>query len=97
MSKNILDAIDRTQHGDPGDCLREMLAEWLRGAGDPPRTWSTIVATLKKVDGLSALAEMIECKYNLVDNGSKAVSRDTPTQGNIQTSYVVVQTTIHTV
>ena len=43
---------------------------------------------MKKVDGLSALAEMIErIKYNLVDNRSKGVTRDTPTQGiNIQTT-----------
>ena len=54
------------QRGDPGNCLREMLAEWLRGMGDPPRTWSTIVAALGEVDGLEAIAKEIESKYNLV-------------------------------
>ena len=68
------------QHGDPGDCLREMLAEWLRGVGEPPRTWSTIVAALKKVGGLEAIAEEIESKFNLVD---KAITRDISPQGNI--------------
>ena len=66
MNPNTLDSIDSTQHGDPGNCLREMLAEWLRGKGYPPRTWSTIDAALRKVKGLEAVAEDIETKYNLV-------------------------------
>ena len=63
MRKTTLDAIDIAQRGDPGDCLREMLAAWLRGAGDPPRTWSTIVAALKKVDETEAIAEDIEHRF----------------------------------
>ena len=65
MRKSTLDSIDITQRGDPGDCLREMLAEWLRGAGDPPRTWSTIVAALAKVESLEALAEEVGQKHNV--------------------------------
>ena len=48
----MLDSIATTQRDDPSNCLREMLAEWLRGQGKPPRTWSTIVAALKAVNGL---------------------------------------------
>ena len=59
-----LESIDTTQRGDPGSCLREMLADWLRGGGDPPRTWNTIVTALKQ-SSLGALAEEIEQKYQL--------------------------------
>ena len=65
MSITTLDSIATMQHDDPSNCLREMLAEWLRGGGDPPRTWSTIVAALKKVDGLGALGEDIEHRYSI--------------------------------
>ena len=63
MSQNTLDSIAITQRDDPGNCLREMLAEWLRGAGDPPRTWSTITAALKQVKPLEAIAEEVEGKH----------------------------------
>ena len=84
MDINTLDSIDSTQRGDPGNCLREMLAEWLRGAGDPPRTWNTIVAALNGVKGLEALAEDIEGKFHLGSSGSiKSTTKSTSPQGSL--------------
>ena len=81
MNENVLDSIDINQRGDPGNCLREMLAEWLRGAGDPPRTWSTIVAALKGVEGLEAIAEEVEGKHGLAGTGgSKPATKPTATE-----------------
>ena len=88
MRANILDSIATTQSDDPSNCLREMLAEWLRGQGEPPRTWSTIVAALKRVNGLEALAEDIERKFNLISKESKATTKVTALQGNIIIIYV---------
>ena len=82
MSINTLDSIATTQRDDPSNCLREMLADWLRGAGNPPRTWNTILAALKTVDGLGALAEVIESKFNLDSQESVATTRANSSQGN---------------
>ena len=65
MRQSTLDAIAITQRDDPGNCLREMLAEWLRGAGEPPRTWTTIVNALATVDGLGSLAEEVGREHNV--------------------------------
>lgn len=70
-----LEAIAR--HGDPAKCFGEMLSTWLKGAGDPPRTWTTIVKALRgKIVDLGALADEIEAKYKLGTSGSKS-----PTKG----------------
>ena len=82
MRANTLDSIATTLRDDPSNCLREMLAEWLRGQGEPPRTWSTIVAALKRVNGLEALADDIECKFNLISKESNATTKVTALQGN---------------
>ena len=66
MDVNTLDNIDSLQRGDSGNCLRDMLSEWLKGANDPPRTWSTIAAALREVKSLEAIAEEIESKHGLV-------------------------------
>ena len=78
MKKSALDSIDMTQRGNPGDCLREMLADWLRGAGDPPRTWSTIVAALGKVESLESLAEEVGQKH---DVPYEPATRENPAKG----------------
>ena len=64
LSPTTLDCIATTQRDNPDNCLREMLAEWLRGAGEPPRTWASIVAALRTptVD-MGALADGVESKY----------------------------------
>ena len=93
MKKSTLDSIDITQRGDPGDCLRELLAEWLRGAGDPPRTWSTIVAALAKVESLEALAEEVGGKHNVA---YKATTRTNSAQGIKPHSDCLTSPKIHT-
>ena len=72
MDENTLDSIDMTQRGDPGSCLREMLAEFLKGAGEPPRTWSTIAAALRDVPSLVALAVEVEANHGLASPGSSS-------------------------
>jgi hypothetical protein len=76
MRQSTLDAIAITQRDDPGNCLREILAEWLRGAGDPPRTWTTIVNALAKVDSLGFLAEEVgrahDVEYNAATTGANS-------------------------
>ena len=79
MRQSTLDSIAITQRDDPGNCLREMLAEWLRGAGDPPRTWNTIVAALAKVESLGFLAEEVGRMHNVE---YKVTTRENPAQGN---------------
>jgi hypothetical protein len=66
MDINTLDSIDLLQRGDTGNCLRDMLSNWLKGANDPARTWSTIAAALREVKSLEAIAEEIESKHGLV-------------------------------
>ena len=66
MDVSTLENIDSVQRGDAGNCLRDMLSEWLKGANDPPRTWSTIAAALREVKSLEAVAEEIESKHGLV-------------------------------
>ena len=78
MKNSALESIDMTQRGKPDDCLREMLADWLRGAGDPPRTWSTIVAALGKVESLGSLAEEVGQKH---DVPYEPATRENPTEG----------------
>ena len=64
MSQSTLrDSIDIAQRGHSGRCLTEMLAEWLVGVGGPPRTWSTLIAALKKVDEMEAIADDIEYRF----------------------------------
>jgi hypothetical protein len=63
MDVNTLDSLDSLHRGDTGNCLRDMLSGWLKGANDPPRTWSTIAAALKGVESLEAIAEEIESKH----------------------------------
>ena len=81
MDVNTLDNIDLIQRGDSGNCLRDMLSEWLKGANDPPRTWSTIAAALKEVKSLEAIAEEIESKYGLVGNPAPVTTKPPNTKG----------------
>ena len=50
-----------TNHSDPGDCLREVLREWLQTC---VATWKRIVAVLRNPRiGDSHLADQLEAKY----------------------------------
>ena len=62
MTQSTLDSINITQRGDPGDCLTEVLAEWLKGVRGPPRIWSSIVAVLKEVEE-TTIAEDIDYRF----------------------------------
>ena len=46
VSSGTLDAINRSKHGDCGDCYTETLKEWLKGA-DPPPSWSALCIALE--------------------------------------------------
>ena len=69
MDATKLDAIAIKQRDEPGNCLRDMLSDWLRGSGGPPRVWSTIATALRAdtVD-LGTIAEEIEKEHKLVPN-----------------------------
>ena len=94
MSQNTLDFIGITQHNDPGNCFREMLADWLRGRGDPPRTWSTIVAALKRVKPLEAIAEDIGKNHCLASTGSSGSNSATTVQSQGMYEYNLDEATI---
>jgi hypothetical protein len=79
MDINTLNSIDSLQRGDTGNCLRDMLSDWLKGANDPPRTWSTIAAALREVESLGAIAEEIESKHGLVRKPGATVATKPPT------------------
>ena len=64
MSRGSLDSIAIVQRDDPGNCFRDMLAEWLRGTGNPPRTWPTIEEALRKPSvNRGDLADKIKEKF----------------------------------
>ena len=64
-----LESISVTERDRPGDCFRQMLAGWLKGAhrsdqpNSKPRTWRTLIDALrvKSID-FSDLANEIEAK-----------------------------------
>jgi len=59
----ILDLIDTKYHGDPSQCFRDILKEWLRGI-DPLPTWELVVIALKSPTvGEHQLAEEIEIQH----------------------------------
>ena len=66
MDATKLDSTAIKQRDDPGNCLRDMLSDWLRGSVGPPRVWSTITAALRAstVD-LGSIADEIEKEYKL--------------------------------
>ena len=59
-----LEAIKQKNKENPGDCLTEMLLEWLIQASPKP-TWACIVAALREPTvGLEQLAESIESQHS---------------------------------
>ena len=94
ISQNTLDSIGITQQHDPGNCFKEMLADWLRGRGDPPRTWSTIVAALKRVKPLEAIAEDVGKNHGLASTGSSGSNSATAAQSQGMYEYLIDEATI---
>ena len=72
--KTDLDPIKVTEGGNPGNCLREMLALWLKQVHPPP-TWSALITALKQPTiGLQQLAKEIEKKYKCLTGLSTEVA-----------------------
>jgi len=60
-----------TGKGDPMKCCTVVFSDWLTtDNGLTPKTWSTLIATVKEIDQLSGVAEHIEeslkCEYCFV-------------------------------
>ena len=63
LQVSVLDAINARCNKDPGECLREMLKEWLR-RGLPLPTWEGLAEALTSTAvGESALGRTIKTKY----------------------------------
>ena len=56
-----LSKIKADNHGESGDCLREMLRVWLKKV-DPPPSWNLLVDALKSL-GEEKLAQELRKKY----------------------------------
>ena len=62
--------IAETGNKDPMKCCTELFDDWLTtDNGVAPKTWSTLIETLKEIDQLSGVAEHIEeslkCEHHL--------------------------------
>jgi len=60
-----------TGKGDPMKCCSELFSDWLTtDNGLAPKTWSTLIETVKEIDQLSEVSEHIEkslkCQYLFV-------------------------------
>ncbi len=64
----------------PGDCLTELLAEWLKSSPNP--TWSQLVEALRSpIINCPDIADEIEDKYIKSDDSSVQESKDTASSG----------------
>ena len=62
-----LDAISTRCKGDPEECLREMLKDWLNGKGTEP-SWGELVKALKSTAvGLKTLAKKLQAQYCVLE------------------------------
>ena len=107
MTVSTLDSIDIKERGVSGNCLREILAKWLResGAGGPPRTWSSIIAALKEVDEMN-LAESVEYHFGVSEVPRKSgelkhiimnyCTNQAPSNANV-ISYLIILYNYYTV
>ena len=56
-----IDMIQDKFKSDPNVCCEEALREWLRSDyGVQPKTWSTLIATLREIKELTTITEEIE-------------------------------------
>lgn len=88
VDHGTLESIAISERDNAGNCLREMLANWLRGSpssegpSSKPRTWVTIVDALRaKAVDCGAVADEIERNYNVRGSVQTATPGGTP-QGN---------------
>ena len=58
---SMIDVIQERFKSDSKACCEEVLREWLRSDhGVQPKTWSTLIATLRESKELATIAEEIE-------------------------------------
>ena len=58
--------IQQRERDDPECCCREMLADWVTtDHGVRPKTWSTLLCALKKIEKLTNACKEIEQKLKL--------------------------------
>ena len=59
-------SIKEKHHGDPKKCCKELLEDWLTTKnGRSPKTWSTLLDALGKVNELTSVIEMIKADLKL--------------------------------
>jgi len=64
-----IDLIEEKFRGDPIRCCEETLRQWLKtDCGVGPKTWSTLIASLKGVTRLKSVAEEICQELNINTN-----------------------------
>ena len=57
--------IEEQFRSDPVKCCTELFRQWLSGDyGVGPRTWSTLMKTLKEIKQLSVVTKQIELELN---------------------------------
>ena len=57
--------IEEQYRSDPVKCCTKLFRQWLSGDyGVGPRTWSTLMKTLKEIKQLSAVTKQIELELN---------------------------------
>jgi len=58
---SIIDIIQENFNGEPSSCCEEILREWLRSDhGVQPKTWSTLITSIKEIKHLAAASEEIK-------------------------------------
>lgn len=59
----IIKTIEEQCRNDPVKCCTELFRQWVSsGYGVGPKTWSTVIKTLKEITQLSAVTKAIEQK-----------------------------------
>ena len=60
-----VNSIKDKHHEDPRKCCKELLKDWLAtGNGKSPKTWSTLLDALKRLDDLKGVIHEIEKDFN---------------------------------
>ena len=61
MKFSVIDAIEEKCKNDSVKCCEELLREWLKNDhGLQPKTWSTLIQTLKEFKKLSTVGKEVE-------------------------------------
>ena len=61
LKVSVIEAIEDKFKNDPVKCCQEMLREWLKSDhGLQPKTWSTLIQTLKAIQILCTVGKEVE-------------------------------------